>query len=66
MLIYPQIYPHFAQVKIFPLPRARDARIPNVQILHVQILQVGALHGIDVSNRAFVGLFCKRGLARRV
>ena len=44
--------------KSFPLPRARDVRNPKVQILHVQILQVGALHGIDISNRAFVGLFC--------
>ena len=53
MLIYPQIYPHFAQVKIFPL--ASRARCPHSEGAN----SAGwGLHGIDVSNLAFVGLFC--------
>ena len=53
MLIYPQIYPHFAQVKIFPL--ASRARCPHSEGAN----SAGwGLHGVAVSNRAFVGLFC--------
>ena len=59
--IHPKIYPHFAQVKTFPPPRARDVRIPKVQILHVQILQVGDCMGLmfqaGLSWGCFTNLF---------
>lgn len=60
MLIYPQIYPHFAQVKIFSLSHVCDARIPKVQILHVQILQVGDCMGLMFQTGLLWGCFAIR------
>ena len=56
----PKYTPILHKSKSFPC-RAREARIPKVQILHVQILHIGGLYGVVFckSGSAGIGLYCR-------
>ena len=66
----PKYTPILHKSKSFPclahaMPAFRRCKFCMCKFCTCKIRQVGGLHGIDVSNRAFVGLFCKCGSARR-